>query len=38
MFGYDSAMSEVVNFAQAADDWMKKGGREQIAKKLGITE
>ena len=37
MFGYDSAMSETVNFAQAADDWMKSGGREQVAKKLGIT-
>ena len=36
MFGYDSAMSEVVNFAQAADDWMAKGGRELVAKKLGI--
>lgn len=37
MFGFDSAMSEVVNFAQAADEWMKNGGREIVAEKLGIT-
>ena len=37
MFGFDSAMSEVVNFAQAADQWMKEGGREIVAKKLGIS-
>ena len=27
-FGFDSAMSEVVNYALAADRWMKAGGRE----------
>lgn len=37
MFGYDSAMSEVVNFAQTADEWMKQGGREIVAKKMGIA-
>ncbi|EGW53537.1 ATP citrate lyase, alpha subunit [endosymbiont of Tevnia jerichonana (vent Tica)] len=37
MFGFDSAMSEVVNFAQAANDWMTQGGRDTIAKKLGIS-
>ncbi|MBF0155197.1 MAG: carboxylate--amine ligase [Magnetococcales bacterium] len=37
MFGHDSAMSEVVNFAQTVDAWMSKGGRQQIARKLGIT-
>lgn len=37
MFGYDSAMSEVVNFAQAADEWMNNGGREIVAKKMGIA-
>ncbi|MFC6672163.1 ATP citrate lyase citrate-binding domain-containing protein [Marinobacterium aestuariivivens] len=37
MFGFDSAMSEVVNYAMAADEWMRNGGREQVAKKLGIT-
>jgi len=36
MFGFDSAMSEVVNYALAADEWMRNGGREQVAKKLGI--
>lgn len=36
MFGHDSAMSEVVNFAQAADRWMSEGGRDIVAKKLGI--
>jgi succinyl-CoA synthetase beta subunit len=37
MFGFDSAMSEVVNYALAADEWMRNGGREQVAKKLGIA-
>lgn len=36
MFGYDSAMSEVINFAQAVDTWMANGGRKEIANKLGI--
>jgi hypothetical protein len=30
-------MSEVINYAKAADAWMKGGGREQIAAKLGLT-
>ncbi|MBF0427857.1 MAG: carboxylate--amine ligase [Magnetococcales bacterium] len=38
MFGYDSAMSEVINYAMAVDDWMKKGGRKVIAQKLGINQ
>ncbi|RLJ16598.1 carboxylate--amine ligase [bacterium endosymbiont of Escarpia laminata] len=37
MFGFDSAMSEVVNYAQAADEWMKNGGRKIVAKKMGIA-
>ncbi len=37
MFGFDSAMSEVVNYAQAADEWMKNGGREIVAKSMGIA-
>ncbi|HSF47527.1 MAG TPA: ATP citrate lyase citrate-binding domain-containing protein [Burkholderiales bacterium] len=37
-FGFDSAMSEVVNYAQAINRWMKAGGREEIAKRLGISE
>ncbi|MBF0461042.1 MAG: carboxylate--amine ligase [Magnetococcales bacterium] len=36
MFGFDSAMSEVINHAMAADKWMKAGGRKLIAQKLGI--
>jgi succinyl-CoA synthetase beta subunit len=35
-FGFDSAMSEVVNYALAADRWMKAGGREQVAKAMGL--
>lgn len=37
MFGFDSAMSEVVNHALAADEWMRNGGREQVAAKLGVS-
>jgi len=37
MFGHDSAMSEVVNFAQAADRWMSEGGRDLVARRLGIA-
>jgi succinyl-CoA synthetase beta subunit len=35
-FGFDSAMSEVVNYALAADRWMKAGGRRQVAKAMGL--
>ena len=35
-FGFDSAMSEVVNYALAADCWMKAGGRQQVAKAMGL--
>ena len=37
-FGFDSAISEVVNYAQAADRWMKAGGREQVARRLGLSK
>jgi succinyl-CoA synthetase beta subunit len=33
-FGFDSAISEVVNYAKKIDEWMKSGGRAQIAAKL----
>ena len=33
-FGFDSDMSEVIQYAQRADAWMKSSGREQIAKRL----
>jgi succinyl-CoA synthetase beta subunit len=35
-FGFDSAMSEVVNYALAADRWMKAGGRAEVAKSMGL--
>jgi succinyl-CoA synthetase beta subunit len=34
IFGHDSAMSEVINYALAVNDWMKKEGKKQIAAKL----
>ena len=34
-FGFDSAISEVVNYAKKIDEWMKAGGREQIARRIG---
>jgi len=36
LFGFDSDMSEVIQFAKRADAWMKAGGREQVAAYLGI--
>ena len=36
LFGFDSDMSEVIQFAKRADAWMKAGGREQVAVRLGI--
>ncbi|TDN61430.1 ATP citrate lyase citrate-binding domain-containing protein [Paraburkholderia sp. BL10I2N1] len=36
-FGFDSDMSEVVLHAKQVDQWMKAGGREQIAANLGIA-
>ena len=38
IFGFDSAMTDVVHYAQAADRWMKSGGREMLARKLGIAK
>ena len=37
LFGFDSDMSEVIQFAKKVDSWMKAGGREQIAATLGIA-
>ena len=37
IFGFDSAISEVVNYAQRIDRWMKAGGRQEIAKHLGVV-
>lgn len=36
-FGFDSDMSEVVLHAKQVDTWMKNGGREQVAARLGIA-
>ncbi len=35
-FGFDSAISEVVNYAKKIDDWMRAGGRAEIAASLGL--
>jgi succinyl-CoA synthetase beta subunit len=36
IFGFDSDMSEVINYAKAADAWMKAGGRGQVAARLDV--
>jgi succinyl-CoA synthetase beta subunit len=36
LFGFDSDMSEVIQFAKDVDTWMQGGGRAQIARRLGI--
>jgi len=38
IFGFDSDMSEVVDYARKVNDWMKAGGREQLAAKLKIAQ
>lgn len=37
MFGFDSDMSAVINYAKAADAWMKAGGRAAVARALKIA-
>lgn len=37
-FGFDSALSEVVGFAQTADAWMKAEGRSAVAKAMGLSK
>ena len=37
-FGFDSAISEVVNYAKKIDEWMRAGGREAIARQLRIPQ
>ena len=37
-FGFDSAISEVVNYARKVDEWMKAGGRAEIAATLGLKQ
>ncbi len=36
IFGFDSAMTDVVTYAQEANSWMKSGGRAQVAEMLGL--
>lgn len=38
IFGHDSAMSDVVRYAQAIDKWMGEGGRAKVADSLGVTD
>lgn len=35
-FGFDSAISEVVNYAKSVDQWMRAGGRTEIARSMKI--
>ncbi len=35
-FGFDSAISEVVNYARMLDAWMSSGGRDAVAARMGI--
>ena len=35
-FGFDSAMSEVINYAMDINTWMMNGGKEEITAKLNI--
>ena len=37
-FGFDSAISEVVNYAKGIDAWMRAGGRKDIARALGVEQ
>jgi hypothetical protein len=37
LFGFDSDMSEVIQYARQADAWMKDGGRERVAAALGLA-
>ncbi len=36
MFGFDSSLSDVVSYAKKIDDWMKAGGRDQVANRMGV--
>lgn len=37
-FGFDSAMSEVVDYARRADAWMKAGGRAELAQRMNLPD
>ena len=36
MFGFDSDMSEVVNYAKNVDAWMRAGGRAEVAEAMNV--
>ena len=38
IFGFDSDMSEVVEYARKVNDWMKAGGRAQLATRLKVVQ
>lgn len=35
-FGFDSAMSEVILYARQINEWMKCGGRREVARRMGV--
>ena len=37
LFGFDSAMSEVIDYVHKVNTWMKAGGREQLAAHMNIA-
>jgi succinyl-CoA synthetase beta subunit len=37
-FGFDSDMSQVVDYARRVDAWMKAGGRVEVARHLGVGD
>ena len=37
-FGFDSAITEVVNHAKQVNDWMKDGGRDRVAQAMGLPD
>src|SRR5437667_2208126 len=37
LFGFDSDISQVIDFAKQADAWMRDGGRAQVAARLGLA-
>ena len=37
IFGFDSAMSEVVDYARRVDAWMKGGGRAEMARQMKLA-
>jgi len=37
-FGFDSAISEVVNYAKKVDLWMQAGGRAEVARSMGLSD